>query len=398
MKILLSHRFFWPDTAPYAVMLRAIGDALSDAGNEVYVFSSVPSYRAEKTQPKAARSERLGDIYVRRVWVLRDEKSHSIRRIANVAIYCIALFISILVVRPNVVMASTFPPVLAAWMASLAARLIKAKFIYHIQDIHPEVSAYSGGLLGRGILNCVLRWLDNNTLRRSSAIVVLSEDMAHTLEARDLGELPIEIINNFSLGNVVKTNQEPPVELKKMPGKRRVIFAGNLGKFQNLPKMIDGVALLFRKFPDLELLLLGDGAALKELKDKWDKHSQVKFGPFLPFEQAKVLISESDIGILSLLPGLYKVAYPSKLLTYAQLGVPILAIVEAESCLAASITQAGIGAVPAKNTPEAIALALESMLLNDIDKRDVCKWYAKHANSAYVQEKWCKTVQRLADC
>ena len=73
------------------------------------------------------------------------------------------------------------------------------KFIYHMQDIHPELSVYSGGRLGRGLAMRLMRWLDNQTLRRSAAIVVLSQDMADTLAERRLGPLPVYIINNFSL-------------------------------------------------------------------------------------------------------------------------------------------------------------------------------------------------------
>src|SRR5690606_18457030 len=105
VKVLLTHRYFWPDTAPYAVMLRAIGDALNEEGHEVHVFSSVPSYR--RTRDNGSIQQQLGALDVRRVWVFAGEKASPLKRLANVVIYCIALFREILRLRPDVVTAST---------------------------------------------------------------------------------------------------------------------------------------------------------------------------------------------------------------------------------------------------------------------------------------------------
>jgi glycosyltransferase involved in cell wall biosynthesis len=362
MKLLLTHRFFWPDTVPYAVMLRAIGDTLVEAGHEVHIFSTMPSYRSETSDTDTPAREMLGALHVRRVWVFRDEKRHPLRRLANLVLYCWALFVTVLRMRPDVVTASTFPPVIAAWSASLAAKLVRAKFIYHIQDIHPEVSSYSGGRLGRGLPRRLLISLDNQTLRRADAIVTLSEDMVDTLNARGLGLLPVTVINNPPLetdGTIIA----PPPALVKPTDTRRVIFAGNLGRFQNLPLLAEGVALCFEKHPELELMFLGDGLVLPDLKARWGKHPQVHFAPFLPFAQARMIIAEADVGLVSLSPNLYRVAYPSKIATYLDLGLPVLALVEPESQLAKELEERGCGAVPYSPEPQAIADALERVLV-----------------------------------
>ncbi|SDX67375.1 Glycosyltransferase involved in cell wall bisynthesis [Litoreibacter albidus] len=361
MKVLLTHRFFWPDTAPYAVMLRTIGDALAEAGHEVHILSSMPSYRTEASATETPKQEKLGALNVRRIWVFSDEKCNPLRRLANAMLYCWALFVKILYLRPNVVTASTFPPVMAAWSASLAARIVGAKFIYHIQDIHPELSVCSGGRMGRGATMRLLRWLDNQTLRRSEVIVTLSEDMAETLRARGLGPLPITLINNPALDSDHDPIAPPP-ELIKPAGTTRVIFAGNLGRFQNLPLLAEGIAQCFDDHPELELMFLGDGVALAKLKARWKDHPQVRFAPFLPFAQARGIISGADIGLVSLSANIYRVAYPSKVSTYLDLGLRILALVEPESQMARELEQRGLGAVPSAANPEAIATALETLL------------------------------------
>lgn len=58
MKILLTHRYFAPDSSPYGTILRQISEDVTVAGHEVHVFSSRPSYG--HTQVAAPSSERSG--------------------------------------------------------------------------------------------------------------------------------------------------------------------------------------------------------------------------------------------------------------------------------------------------------------------------------------------------
>jgi glycosyltransferase involved in cell wall biosynthesis len=287
--------------------------------------------------------------------------------------------------------------VIAAWTASLAARMTGATFVYHLQDIHPEVSGISGGALGRGLPARILRWLDNQTLRRAAMIVTLSEDMVQTLQARGLGPLPIHVVNNFALDDFGADADMPPPDLRKAPGRRRVIFAGNLGHFQDLPLLIEGVALALSRHPDLELMLLGEGVATADLKRRWAEHPQVTFGPFLPYPQARELIREADIGLLSLRKDIYRVAYPSKLLTYLSLGLPVLALIEPESELARLLHEAGLGNVPAARTPEEIGEALDRLLANPIAPAHIAHWYAAHADSDAVIAQWTALFGKLGD-
>ncbi|NCO98601.1 MAG: glycosyltransferase family 4 protein [Sphingomonadales bacterium] len=385
MKILFTHRYFWPDTPPYAAMLRTIAEYLAREGHDVHLFASQPSYGLVE---KAARIEELNGVHIHRIGVLRESKKNPFARAFNVLVYCIGLFYHIIRKRPDVVTAATFPPIAAGWTASLAAGLVGAKFVYHMQDVHPEVSKYAGGRLGRGFLLRFLVWLDNQTLRRAAAIIVLSQDMANTLTLRDVGKtLPIQIINNFQLRSF-SAEQEPPQELKKPANKRRIIFAGNLGKFQNLELLTDGIALCFGNHPDLELLLLGDGEMKFALEQKWGLHPQVQFGPFLPFVQAEKLIRASDVGLVSLSPDIYNVSYPSKVLTYLGLGIPMLALVEPHSALAKEILDNGLGVVPDAATPQAIASALEALLFQRDTKESVVKYHQEKTRMEVVLQQW----------
>lgn len=385
MKILLTHRYFWPDTPPYAALLRVIAAHLADQGHTVEVFASQPSYGRREQAP---RSERLDGFAIRRVRTLREAKGNLPARVFNTLIYCAVLWIHIVRRRPDVVTAATFPPVAAGWTASLAAKIAGAAFVYHMQDVHPEVSRQANGLLGRGLPFRVLRWLDNQTLRRSDAIVVLSQDMSDTVTTRmPRRRLPIHVINNFALQNFTP-DAKPPSALVKSPNRKRAIFAGNLGRFQNLPLLVEGVARCFASHPELELLLLGDGEMKARLEREWGDHPQVVFGPFLPFAQAEPLIRDADVGLVSLAPGISSVSYPSKVLTYIGLGLPMLALVEPHSALAREIRENGLGAVPDAPTAGSIASALEQMLDRDESRAPVELHHREVTRPEAVLKRW----------
>lgn len=395
MKILLTHRFFWPDTAPYATILKSIGDVLAAAGHEVHVVASIPSYRnGDASSQFTPQKEMLGSLNVNRIWVFQSEKNNILLRIANVIIFTGALFYSVLRKRPDVVSASTFPPVIAAWSASLAAKLIGARFIYHVQDIHPEISRISGGKMGGKILSYIFEKLDNQTLTRSHRIVVLSEDMADTLKKRGIPNLPINIINNVSL----EANMNEPClknATKELKREKIIIFAGNLGRFQNLIKITQGLSLSLEKHRDMHLIFLGDGEMEAELKLKWGSHPQISFLPFLPFSEAKQIIQNADIGIVSILPGIQRAAYPSKIVTYLSLGLPVLLLADPNSGLAKDLTQLELAEVPVDDSAEATSEALERLLTNLDRSKQIAHWQLNEGSTNAILKKWIDLVAHL---
>ena len=393
MKVLFTHRYYAPDTPAYANMLRKLAEGLAARTDlDIHVLGSMPSYRGRQSAPRA---EVLNGVSVRRQPVFSEKSGIPGVRLVNVILYCAALIWHVGRLRPDVVTASTFPPVLAGWCASLAARIFGGRFIYHMQDVHPEVSQIAGGRLGRGVPFRLLRWLDNQTLRRASAIVVLSEDMADTLRARGLGALPIRVINNFQLDTFGRDGAAP-AHLVRPEGRRRVIFAGNLGKFQNMELLVAGVMRELRVRADTDLLLLGDGDAQAALQRRWGDDPQVIFGPFLPFEEASPLIRDADIGLVSLAPGIYRVSYPSKMLTYAALHLPMLALVEPQSHLARTVAAEGLGAVPAAATEDAVSEALAELLDGPDLKKRVAEWDARENTVAGRIDTWASLIDEVA--
>jgi len=136
------------------------------------------------------------------------------------------------------------------------------------------------------------------------------------------------------------------------------------------------------------LFYLGDGKVLPDLKNEWESHPQVRFAPFLPLHKAKALISEAEVGLVSISEGIYKVAYPSKILTYLGLGLPLLLLTEPESELARELTKAGVAVVPESLKPEDVARSMDTILDNNYSREDILRWYSDNYSFEKCAEKW----------
>lgn len=344
-RILAIHRYFWPDLPPYATMLRAIALRWVRDGHEVHVFSTQPSYKPDANLSSNPICEELDGIKIRRINLPKNEKN-TVLRIFNILFFSFACYINILFGRKyDIVMASTVPQVVLGAVCCFACRIRGSKFIYHCMDIHPEIGRISGEFSNKIVFR-LLQKIDSWTCRHSHRVIILSKDMEASLHTRpESSHLEVEIINNFDLPSF-----EPHKQINKLfvPEKKkdvcRLIFAGNIGRFQNLEMIVEA----FKKIKDptgIELLFVGEGKAKEALKKSSGSllNTHIFFIPHQPISVARDLISNSDMGLISLVPDIIKYAYPSKTMTYMSEGCPLFAVVEPESELASFIEKENIG-------------------------------------------------------
>lgn len=340
LKILAVHRYYWPDTPPYASMLRRIVGRWREDGHRVEVLSSQPSYKAELANRRRPKVERVDGVSVIRLSLPNEVRRPPVR-IVNALRLGLAVLWRALSRRYDVIMISTAPPVLGGVAAALAAKLTGARFVYHCMDIHPEVGRVSGEF-AHPLIFRLLRKLDNWSCRRADPVVVLSTDMERTLRERPGGaRLSIEVLNNFSLPSEAPVPEDLPFETRW--NRLTVVFAGNIGRFQGLDSVVRAMERL-KAQDDIEFILMGDGVAKSQLEERASKcGANVRFLGHQPVEVAKAVMRQADAGFVSLVPGMFRYAYPSKTMTYLEQGCPLIVAVEADSELARDMFREGYG-------------------------------------------------------
>ena len=331
-KIVLVHRYYAPDTPPYATILATVAAELVKDGHEVTVLTCQPSYNRAVVS-RAPSREVVDGVRVRRFPVLDDRRSTA-RKLANAVWFCARIALARRERQgASAIMAATTPPVVVALVCSLLARVQGASFVYHKQDIWPEVSG------GGGVVRRVLRAVDHATDARASRVVVLSEDMAQATRERGTLSREPAAINNFDPWVL-----DDDVHHADAPDRARgltIVFAGNIGAFQGLEVVFDVV----RRTSDAPIgwHFFGDGTLREELAELSEEAEVVVHGHRPPEEVAEFVRDYADLGVVSLRPGVISAAYPSKTMTYLRHGCPILAFVEPGSELARMVVEERIG-------------------------------------------------------
>ena len=406
MKALFFYQHFWPDSPPYANMLRTISSYFAENGHEISVLTAQPSYKQADRAARSPAFEQLDNVIVRRLALLPGSGSISLLRAFSKAVWplraaCYLIGQAILGRRQEVIVAATIPPVANGVFGLIAARLTGAKFVYHLQDIYPEIGAVGGLWSEKSLKHKCLKWFDTIVCKHADHCIVLSEDMAKSLKARGVVNTSISIINNFMLASFsdkhVEANTANTIHLEK---KFRVVFAGNLGRFQGLELMLQAfVDMTLNHNLQMELHFIGEGAAEESLKELADGSQSIFFHGHYPFEEACGLMTRFDAGIVSIQPDIYRYAYPSKTLTYLGLGLPLLAMVEPESALAVSITKDRLGIAVSNSNPQSLADGFSDLaeyLKSEANDRQRIKALANETSSSMaVMNQWGSMFDEL---
>lgn len=344
-RIVVIHRYFWPDSPPYATLLRGIVERWDQAGHEVSVLSAQPSYKRLSKASRRPRSELLAGVRVLRLPVVPPGR---IANLANMAVFPVVVSARLLSMRGiDLVMCSTVPQVTLGLTTSLMARLRGVRFVYHCMDLHPEIGRLSGEFGNPLVFRCLM-WMDTAAMRSAWRVIVLSDDMRQAVIRRDPALADkVRVINNFPLAD---SDPAPGVidPVDPVAEGIRIVFTGNLGRFQGLEGFLLDVAAVTTAAAPVEVVFMGEGRALSGLRALAqnlppDEGLRVRFLPHASVAEARALMRSADLGLVSLAPEVVRYAYPSKTATYLAERLPLLVLCEQDSELARSVSEGGLG-------------------------------------------------------
>lgn len=396
MKILIIHRYFWPDHPNCGQLLWYLAKNFETQGHEIDVLTSLPSKDLNSKSIESKKIEIIKNIKITRL-NLSIENSNPIKKIINALI--IGFWTNFFVMKKNydIIISSSIPPITGGFFAAIASYFSKTRFIYFCMDLHPEVGKISKDF-SNSILYSILKKIDNWTCGRANPIVVHSLDMKNSLLSRNKrNKFKIEIINNFSIPSVVVNKKNLKVNYISEKRKLNIIFAGNLGRFQSLERVLDAM-ICIKNRNDIKLIIVGDGSVKDDLMLKIQKNKiNVKIFDQQPTSIVKEMIKKSDIGLVSLSPNIYKYGYPSKIMTYLELGKPIVALVEKESEIVKLMQKEDYGFSVSDLNPKNISGLFIKLAQNHSWKyrmsQNASNAYKKYFSRNIIFKKWSKILQ-----
>lgn len=394
-KILITHRYYWPDKTPCSNILDRVAKHLSKS-HKVDVITSQPSYGFKKNFTKLPSFEVTNNLNIRRL-SLSNESNSNINRLLNASYLGIWILIKSLIKRYDIIIVTTTPPITSAFIATIIKKLIKTKILYYGMDINPEIGKKVSNDFRNLILYKLLLKMDDWSCKNANIILTNSLDMAKTLKKRDSGKkYNIDIINNFPvdvIDNYKNKKINSNIELKK---KLKIIYTGNIGRFQDLQTIIDGMELIMHR-KDIELSIVGEGIKKKFFREKAKHIINIKFFDYQPIEVLKNMIDNSDLGLVTLNQEMYNYSHPSKIGTYLQHGKPLICAIESNSEIVKKMNYQGYGFfVTDKHSVAKLLISLaDNDQWKDKMKLRALNAYDKYFSSNVILNKWSKNINDL---
>ncbi|MFB3902795.1 MAG: glycosyltransferase family 4 protein [Acidobacteriota bacterium] len=372
MRILILTQWYPPEPA---LLLQELAHTLLGLGHDVTVLTGYPNYPTGDLYPgyrvRFCQREVVAGVPVVRVPLYPDHSRSSTRRFLNYLSFAISssLLAPWLVDAPDVIFAY-HPPLTIGLPAILLGRFWRVPFVYQVQDLWPETLAATGMLNNRRILNWVGRFA-HCVYVRAHTILVISPGFKSNLVQKAVPESKIQFIPNWVDTETYRPVEPDPDWARDLGLSERfnVMFAGNIGEAQGLETVIEAARLL-RDLRDVQWVIIGDGIALRKLKDSVREYGldNVRFLGRRRADEMSKLYALADVLLVHLKDDpLFRITIPHKTLAYLAVGKPILVAVAGNT--AEFVTGEGAGVACPPSDPAGLAATVES--LRQVDRREL---------------------------
>ncbi len=331
-RIFIVNKNFGTDGKTTARILAVLAGALADMGNDLFVVCVT----TDQNRLKKYVDEYVSKINLKAINGSIFSKRGFIYKILSSILFFFYLVFQLVKQRPKKIYVATNPPVLIPFVCALYSRAFNSEMFYHVQDIHPELTRLVFGK--KMILFRLFQLMDRFSLIQSRKIFTINSSMAETLLTRAARSLPIELIENPFLGQVL------PLDL--YPKREGIVFSGNMGRFQNIESLCSALALYYKNSGAQAVTFIGDGCYFGYIKKFiFDNKlsSKIFLHDSIPPEEMGSFLSSYKWGVVSIREEVDKYAFPSKTATYLAAGVPLLSISSPGSALEIWTNKNGFG-------------------------------------------------------
>jgi PEP-CTERM/exosortase A-associated glycosyltransferase len=198
--------------------------------------------------------------------------------------------------KPDVIHAHS--PILVGQPAIAVARTFGIPFVYEVRDLWENALVDRGRFKVNSLPYRVARFLETRLLRNADAVVTIGDTLLSTLGARTNRKI-------FRVRNGVDTNQfRPLVALPEWraawntDGRTTIAYIGSFQPYEGLPILIEALPLIAKDFPNVQLLVAGDGperAQLEKLAKRLDIQGQVQFVGRIPHDRVAEIYAVADV-------------------------------------------------------------------------------------------------------
>ncbi len=367
MKILLLSLIFSPDNVSTAQIWSDIAEDLKAAGHELCVITTTPHFHRdpsmEARQPLrrwigrlVQRSEYSG-IPVYHVLMPNKGCPPPIRMLSWIGFHIVSTLLGwFLRFRPDVIIAPS-PPLTIGLNAWAIAFVRRARFIYNVQEIYPDIAVNLGIMKNKTLIR-FFSWLERFIYRKAAFVTSITSGMCAKIAARTAREKVVLVPNFLDLSDVVELPRKNAFSEEHGLGDGFVLtYAGNMG----VPQRLDVMVELARQIPELTVLFVGGGGDASRLRELAQGLTNVVFVDYQPISRMPEIYAASDLFYVGQDPKACADGIPSKIYRILGYGKPLLVMTKDDSDLAAFVRESACGRLMGTDMEHAATTVRELM-------------------------------------
>lgn len=247
--------------------------------------------------------------------------------------------------KPDVVLVVS-PALFSSALAILRVRLRPNRPAVGIwvQDLYSRGVVETG--TGGGKLAQIASSFESKILCSADGVAAIHDRFKrHMVESLGVPATRVEVIRNWTHLPASPTSgvAEMRATLGWGPDDIVVLHAGNMGKKQGLENVIEAARIASARGSAVRFVLMGDGNQRRRLEELARDVPRITFIDPLPGHEFQLALAASDFLLVNELPGVKDMAVPSKLTSYFNAGVPVMAATDPDSVTAYEIENSGGG-------------------------------------------------------
>lgn len=338
-RILVITEHYWPEN----FRINDLSDELASKGMIIDVLTGNPNYPEGKIYEGYSnwgwKNDNYKDVNILRVPIIPRGKGSAFALLLNYVSFVISASFRLIFLKKNYDHIFVFEssPITVCLPAIFAKKILRTKIPISmwVLDLWPNYFFDTLGIKKNRILGSILDSLCRFIYKNCDNILLQSEAFYEPVLRLVPDHKGLVFFPNWA-EKIFEKNYEKN-QLKRT--KKQFLFAGNVGRLQNLEQLVHAIKTLSLSSKNLdkilEFVIVGDGSAKKPL-ETLVKESQlediIKFKGNLPLEDMPNLYQSADFLYISLIPGeTFDKTIPGKLQSYMACGVPIVGFIGGET-------------------------------------------------------------------
>lgn len=342
MNIIIHMCDPYPNEGPNAVRMQTFYDVFTRLGHKVYVLAPdiQPSHQMQK------------DVFYCPVIPLKSKST--LNRLLNGLSFGFTSFFASLRLGTADVVLTTSPPPLISPFGWLIAKIKRAKLIYDVRDVWPDI-AWEMGSFGPGsIYSKGFAAIRDFMLRHADLVTTVSEGKVKKLRGYAPRAEIIDITNGLNERFLDNTEDPEVIARYHLDEVFSCVYIGNLGLAQGLRQLLAVAEKAKAAQMRVQFLLFGGGVEEAKLKDMARQKGldNVVFAGRLPNTEIYTVLKHAKISFVSLVNDKLLDSVPTKMFEALGVGCPVLLAAAGEA--AAILEQSGLGIAVRPNDEEAL--------------------------------------------